>query len=237
MSEYLLPIISKKFISENVMAVTFDTSGTDFSFKSGQYISVRIIDPANEDYKNNIRSFSIANPPHIKNEITVVMRISDSGFSKNILESTPGMIVAISSPMGDLHLEKNAHISDVFIAGGVGITPFKSIIEDLLHTGHANEIILFYSNRSRNAAAFLEEFTMLCQKYPNFKFIPIIDDTNDEEWKHEKGFITSDMLKKYIPDFSKPVFHIVGPPLMVDSLLKILNDNGVKNTHIRTEKY
>lgn len=237
MKEYVLPIKSIVHISENVLSVTIDSSGSDFSFKSGQYIAVRIIDPVNQDYKNNTRSFSIVNPPHIKDEISIVMRLSGSGFSVNMLNAKPGMKVAVSSPMGNLHLEKNKNISDVFIAGGVGVTPFRSMINDLLYSGHENEILLFYSNRSKNAAAFLEEFILLAEKHSNFKFIPIIDDVSDSEWKYEKGFINSEMLNKYIEDFSKPVFHIVGPPQMVDSIITILQNNRVTDQNIRTEKY
>ncbi|CAN5453488.1 ferredoxin--NADP reductase [soil metagenome] len=237
MKEYHLPVKSKKLISENVISLTFDISGTDFKFRSGQYITVRLIDPVHEDYKQNIRSFSIVNPPHIKNEISVVIRLSGSGFSKNIIESVPGMLAAVSEPMGNLNLEINMNITDVFIAGGVGITPFKSMIEDLLHLGHSNEIILFYSNRNKSSAAFLDEFFELSEKHSHFKFIPVVDDVNDEMWNYEKGFISAEMLRKYISDLSKPVYHIVGPPQMVDSVLKILSDNGVDTKNIKTERY
>ncbi len=240
MEEFLLPIKSKDTVSENILSVTFDTKGTDFSFLSGQYISIRLIDPVHEDHKNNIRSFSIVNPPHILNEVTIVMRLSDSGFSKNILEIAPGTLAAISKPMGNLNLEKNSNVSDVFIAGGVGITPFKSMIEDLLNQGHENEIILFYSNRSKNSAAFIKEFFQLSVKYKNFRFIPVFDEVSDEEpndLKYEKGFIDHDMMKRHIEDLKVPVFHIAGPPLMVESVINILRSEGIDLQNILTEKY
>ena len=237
MKEYLLPVKSKERISDDLLSVTFDISGTKFSFKSGQYITIRLIDPIEYDYKNNIRSYSIVNPPHIKDEITVLLRLSDSGFSKNIINIKEGTIVSVSDAMGNLNIEKNVNYTDVFIAGGVGVTPFKSIIEDLLNSGHSNEIILFYSNRKRSGTAFLNDFLDLANKHNNFKFIPVIDDISDKEWKFEKGFIDINMLEKYITDMSNPVFHIVGPPQMVNSVINILEKNGVKEERIRTERY
>ena len=136
------------------MAFWFDTSGTDFSFKPGQYANFSFVEPLSPNIDDSSHVFSLASSPHHKDTVMIVLRMRDSAF-KDALKKIPlGTKLKVSRPLGKFLLHEDSAQPAVFLAGGIGITPFLSMVE--WHTEHQSphKIQLFYSNRSPASTAF-----------------------------------------------------------------------------------
>ncbi|MCR9136360.1 MAG: FAD-dependent oxidoreductase [Alphaproteobacteria bacterium] len=127
----------------------------------------------------------------------------------------------------------------VFIAGGIGITPFLSMIRHAIHCGLEQQITLFYSNRDPDAAAFLGELEDLESSNPNFRMIATMTELQDDgaRWNGETGFVDQEMLARHLPDLHAPIYYCVGPPPMIESTTEMLASAGVADRDMITEAF
>lgn len=235
--EYLFPLKDRREIAEGTMAFFFDTSGSDFTFTAGQNCDFTLIDPPMTDAEGNTRTFSIASSPNDKNYFIIATRMRNTAF-KNSLKSVPlGTKVKVIGPMGDYTLHKNASRPAVFLIGGIGITPVRSMIKWATEQKLPHKLNLFYSNRSRAATAFLDDFEKWAKQNPNFKFIPTVTDESEPSWKYERGRINEEMIKKYVKDIKNAVFYLSGPPEMVKAMRQLCVAAGADEDSIRTEEF
>jgi ferredoxin-NADP reductase len=112
----------------------------------------------------------------------------------------------------------------------------------VLQAAHAklpHKIFLFDSNHRPEDAAFLSELTEIQEENPNYTFIGTMTQMNKSSlaWHRETGYITQDMLLKYINDLALPIYYIAGPQAMVQAMREILNKAGVNDDNIRTEEF
>jgi ferredoxin-NADP reductase len=147
--------------------------------------------------------------------------------------------VQIEGPFGSMTLPQNSTRSLVMLAGGIGITPFLSMIRQAQHDNRAGEMFLFYSNRRLEDAPYFVELQQIAQNYPNLKFVPTMTDVTNsaQPWTGETGYITAEMLAKYLGDLNIPNFFIAGPPTMVFAIGQMLNKAGVIDDNVRTEDF
>jgi ferredoxin-NADP reductase len=136
-------------------------------------------------------------------------------------------------------LNDNATRPAAFWAGGIGITPFMSMLRQAAKDGLLRRMYLFYSNRRAEDAPFLEELRQLVAQNPNFTFVPTLTqpERSREKWEGETGKIDRKLLAKYISDLSSPVFYVAGPPGMVDAMRGLLNEAGVNDDAVRSEEF
>ena len=113
-------------VAEGTMAFRFEKP-PGWTFKAGQYLDMTLLDPSETDSEGNVRSFSIASAPH-EETLMVATRMRDTAF-KRVMRTMPlGTVVKIEGPSGDLILQNDFTRAAVFLAGGIGITPFRSIV-------------------------------------------------------------------------------------------------------------
>jgi ferredoxin-NADP reductase len=149
-----------------------------------------------------------------------------------------GTEVIFDAPYGSFTLQNNTKMPAVFLSGGVGITPLRSIILQATHDKTAHKIFLFYANKTPKDAAYLDELTETQKANTNFKLIASMTDKDgSKDWKGETGFFTKEMMQKYIGDLSLPIYYISGPPSMVKSMRKTLSEAGIDDDNIRTEEF
>lgn len=150
-----------------------------------------------------------------------------------------GTSVKIEGPFGNLTLHNNAARAAVLLAGGIGITPFRSIVFRAAHEKLPHRIFLFYSNRRPEDAPFLEELHALEKVNTNYKLIPTITEMEKSQrvWQGERGRINKEMLSRYLKDLESPIYYIAGPPGMVKGLHTMLNDARIDDDDIRTEEF
>lgn len=228
-------IVDKKIIATNTLWVKFDLLGKEINFKPGQYFYLSLINPPYKDSRGNERHFSIVNSPNQKGVIEMATRILESAFKKSLNEILVGSEVEIGMIGGSFILPKSIKKPLVFISGGIGITPFMSMLKFINEEKLPYKVILIYSNRNKESTAFFEELNNLSKKNSNFKIIFTM--TDDNEWQGEKRIIDSQFIKDYVSDLENGVFMTAGPPKMVEAIVKTLKDLGIKNKNIISENF
>lgn len=162
----------------------------------------------------------------------------DTAFKRNLKKMAIGTEVIFDAAYGSFTLQNNTKIPAVFLSGGIGITPVRSIVLQATHDKTAHKIFLFYANKTPKDAAYLDELMEAQKANANFKLIAsMTDKEGDKEWKGETGFFTKEMLHKYIGDLSLPIYYISGPASMVASIRKTLTEAGIDDDNIRTEEF
>ena len=211
------PIVTSKLLSrhevaEGTIAFHFERP-SNWAFKAGQYLDLTLLDPPETDSEGNVRSFSIASAPH-EETLIVVTRMRDTAFKRVLGKMPLGTDVKIGGPSGDLILQNDVTRAAVFLAGGIGITPFRSIVHWAAKEQLPNRIILFFSNRRPEDAAFLGELQGLERDNPNYKIIASMTEMekSHRSWTGETGLINKEMLARYLKSEGSPIYYIAGPP-------------------------
>jgi ferredoxin-NADP reductase len=237
MGPYFCRLTKREEVSYETMAFHFERP-TDLQFEAGQYVDMTLIDPPETDSEGDTRSFSVASAP-FEEELLFATRMRDTAF-KRVLRSCPlGTEVEIAGPMGYFTLHNNAEKPAVFLAGGIGITPFLSIVRRAAKDRLLHHLYLFYSNRRPEDAAFMDDLRDLEAANPNYRLIPTMAEMekSHREWKGETGFINREMLTRYLPDLQGPIYYIAGPPAMVAAMHQMLAAAGVDKDNIRAEEF
>ncbi|HLJ28120.1 MAG TPA: FAD-dependent oxidoreductase [Candidatus Angelobacter sp.] len=234
---YKAQLKEKEYVAEGTMAFHFEKPA-GFQFRPGQYLDVTLLNPPETDAEGNIRSFSIASSP-AEVDLMLATRMRDTAF-KRVLRTLPFQAeLQLEGPMGSFTLHKNASKPAVFLAGGIGITPFSSILRQAASDKLLQDLYLFYSNRRPEDAAFLKILQQLEKDNPNFHFIPSMTemDKSQQTWSGETGFINKEMLAKYLPSLLGPIYYSAGPPTMVTAMREMLMTAGVDEDDIRAEEF
>ena len=230
-------LTGRQEIAEGTMAFHFEKPA-GWTFKAGQSIDLTVLSPSETDAEGNTRTFTIASAP-FEHTLMVATRMRDTAF-KRVLKAMPvGTAVQMEGPAGDLTLHDDAARTAVFLCGGIGITPFRSITFAAAKEHLPHRIFLFCSNRRPEDAAFLAELQGLQEQNSNYKLIASMTgmEKSHRPWDGETGKINNDMLGRYLKDASAPVYYIAGPPGMVHGLRTMLNESGVDERDIRTEEF
>ena len=235
MAKVNIKLRSKKEVASGTMAFHFDKPA-GFTFKAGQFADFTLIEPSETDAEGNTRGFSLGAP--YEEEIIFTTRMRDTAFKRNLKNMAIGTEVIFDGAFGSFALHNNTKIPAVFLSGGIGITPVRSIILQATQDKTAHQIFLFYANKTPKDAAYLEELTAAQKANANFKLVASMTNIDgSKDWKGETGFFTKEMLKKYIGDLSQPIYYISGPASMVTSIRKTLNEAGIDDDNIRTEEF
>lgn len=127
----------------------------------------------------------------------------------------------------------------MFIAGGIGVAPFLSMVRQTTHEGTPRRISPFYSNRRPEDAPFLAELQELEGLNSNFQFIPTMTQvfTSQHQWTGETSYLRKDTIAKYVGELIGPLYYIAGPPAMVESMQQKLRDAKVKPDDIFTDEF
>jgi ferredoxin-NADP reductase len=236
MEQELTTLRSRENIAEATMAFHFEKP-QGFRFKPGQTVDLTLVKPSETDTEGNTRTFSIASAPE-EPDIFVATRMRSSAFKRVLATAPLGLPVRIAGPMGSFTLHRNVAKPAVFLAGGIGVTPFRSMILDAIgrHTGH--QLTLFYSNDRPEDTAFLGELQQLAAAHASFRFVPTMTemDRSRHQWSGETGPIGPEMLSRYLESLRGPIYYLAGPPAMVQQFREELGASGVDDD-IRGEEF
>ncbi len=209
-------------------------SATSFFFKPssptlwipGQFL-IYTLEHKNPDVRGKMRFFTISSA-FFENHIAITTKIDDkapSSFKKALNQMQLGGKIQAKGPDGNFILE-DLFAEYVFIAGGIGITPFRSIILDLANDKSPVNVTLLYANKDEDIL-FKNEFEEIAKSNPNFKINYFISP------KH----INEDYIKKLVPDLKKPLYYISGPNNMVEDLLTMLKSLGIEEKKIKLDYF
>ncbi len=229
-------LLGRELVAERTMAFRF-AKPADWTYRAGQFVDITLLDPAETDAEGNMRGFSISSAPS-EDTVMITTRLRDTAF-KRVLQAMPlGTPVKIEGPFGSLRLH-NADRPAIVLTGGIGITPFRSILLDAVQSGGLPyPVVVLYANRRPQDAAFLDELGELAQRDANLRFVPSMSGLADSDsWDGERGRIDASMLARHVLGLSNAIYYLTGPPGMVQGLRTMLVETGVDEDDIRTEEF
>ena len=229
-------LVGRELVAEWTMAFRF-AKPADWTYRAGQFIDITLLDPPETDAEGNTRGFSISSAPS-EDVIMITTRLRDTAF-KRVLQAMPmGTPVTIEGPFGDFRLH-HADRPAVVLTGGIGITPFRSILFESIHAGGLRyPVIVLYANRRPQDAAFLDELRALADQDANLRIVPTMSglETSDA-WDGERGRIDASMLRRHLAGLTNAIYYLTGPPGMIQGLRTVLVAAGVDEDDIRTEEF
>ena len=237
MAEYQMTLADRQRIARDTMAFWLDPNGASFGFRAGQHADFVFTDPCAGSESDHSRTFSLASSPHDKGLVMIAMRMRKTAFKSALKAAAVGMKFIVSRPRGSFVLHSDIARPAVFLAGGIGITPIRSILQWASQERLPHKLYLFYSNREADDAAFIEEFESMTAQNPNFTLIPTITGHKTLAWPYEKGHINREMLTRYLLGLNGPIYYIAGPSGMVTAMTGLLNASGVSDDDIKTEEF
>src|SRR5215468_3603929 len=166
---YASKLLNRTDAGEGTMAFHFERP-PGFDFKPGQSADLTLLDPPETDSEGNVRTFSIASAP-FEDQLMFATRMRDTAFKRSLKTVPLGTSVKMEQAIGSFTLHKNSRKPAVLLTGGIGITPFLSIVKQADHERLPHKLYLFYSNRRPEDAPFLESLNNLEKSNPNFHLI------------------------------------------------------------------
>ena len=229
----LLTLAKKQTLAPGIMSFWFSPDHR-VSFTAGQYLEITV-PHSHPDSRGVRRYFTIASSPAEK-ELLITSRFSSSGSTfKQVLQMlTAGARIAMHSIAGDFVLPKKPAAGYVFIAGGIGITPFRSIINQLIEKSDRAPATLFYSNKTSADFVFDDVFGS-AEKKIGLKRVYTVTEEKTNGWRGERGPIDPAMIKKHVPDYKSKLFFVSGPEPMVEAFRAMLRGMGISRGNIKTD--
>ena len=237
MAEFQMSLMDRQRIARDTMAFWFSANEARYEFRAGQHADFAFMDPSPEGGGDNSRTFSLANSPSDKGLLMIALRMRQTGFKTALKAAALGARFKVSRPRGSFTLHKDIVRPAVFLAGGIGITPMRSMLYWATEERLPHRLYLFYANRDAEDAAFLEELEGLAAQNPNFTLIPTLTRRKSPAWPHENGPIDRGLLQRYLQGLNGPVYYVAGPSGMVAAMTTMLRCSGVSDDDIKTEEF
>jgi ferredoxin-NADP reductase len=228
---YQVTLRRREPVAEGTLAFYFDKPA-GFSHDAGQNVMLSLIEPPAMDASGPSRPFTLACAPH-EPELMIATRMRDSTFKRHLGSVPLGSRVEIDGPGGLMVLHEDATRPAVFLAGGIGITPFLAMARDAAKRALPHRIVLFYSNRRPQDAAFLGEL----ERLQNDRFQLVSTMTDAPQWRGERRRISRELLAEHLPDLRAPVYYFAGPPGMTMAVQGMLGELGVAEDDMRSEEF
>jgi len=233
-------------VAQGTLLVVFDLQGEELDFRPGQYFWVELPNRGYDDEKGLRRHISVVTSPTERGVLGLCTRLRDTAFKKTLAELKVGDEVEVEPPKGDYVLPEepkgsfvlptDTSVPYVFVAGGIGITVFRSMLRYIADTGEPYRVTLVYSNRDRASTPFLDELQALEQRIPDFRLVLTM--TQDEGWEGESRYVTAGLLSDHLEgELGDHTFLVAGPPAMVESVVEQLSGAGVQEEQVLPDRF
>lgn len=227
-TSYDVKLLHKREVAEGTMEFTIEKP-KGFEYRAGQYGDLVLPPSTGLDDSNNKHGFSFVSAP-CEDTLRMATRMRTTSKYKQAAAKVPeGTMVKLLALWGDFTLQKNDKIPAVFLIGGIGITPVRSIIAQATHDKTNHEITLIYSNRAPAQAAYTDELKHFAEVNKNFTFVPVYSDT--------EGFVNADTVRRHVSDINTSRYYLAGPETMVKAMRKVLDEVGADEDNIKTEEF
>jgi ferredoxin-NADP reductase/nitrite reductase/ring-hydroxylating ferredoxin subunit len=241
----------KKIEGTDIMSFKFTKQGTQgegeqgngkksLEYTAGQYAYFDI-GGVKDDPKGPIRHFTIASSP-TEDFIMISTRIRDTPYKKRLSSLEEGVTVKVRGPEGKFVLHEDNSKVAVFLSGGIGVTPFRSMIKYATDKQLPLKILMCDSNRNQQNILYKKEFDEWADANKNLKIVYTTTEDEDGSWTGERGRIDKGMLTKHLTindyDVNHSIFYVCGPPAMLNAMKKILEDDlNITKERIKVEEF
>jgi ferredoxin-NADP reductase len=229
-------IKEKREVAKGTLLVTFDLLREQVDFTPGQYFFVTLPDVGHEDERGLRRHITVVTSPNEAGVLGFATRMRDSASKRTLGELPVGAEVDVEPPKGSFALPEGPSRPLVFVAGGIGITVFRSMLRYVRDQKLPYRVTLIYSNRDRESTAFLDELRELEQELPDMRLILTM--TQDPGWKGETRKVDAKFFRDYLgDDLSDYTFLVAGPPAMAEAMQRTLLEAGVDDENVIAERF
>lgn len=225
-----------------VNVVSWGPSVKDFVFEGGpsKYLPGQYMEFTLPHHKTDSRGarryFTLASSPTEKQlHLGVKFYPQGSTYKKALVEIKPGTPMAASGLGGDFTLPKDKTKKLAFIAGGIGITPFRSMVKYMLDSGDNRDFVMLYSEKTRGDLAYADVFNEAQSRDRMRVIYTLTSPSGSEPAGFRNGKVTSEMISREIPDYLERTFYLSGPHNMVAAVRRELEDLGVPERQIRVD--
>jgi ferredoxin-NADP reductase len=226
----------KREVAKGTLLAVFDLLGEEVDFRPGQYFFVTLLDPPYEDARGPRRHISVVTSPNDRGVLGLCTRLRDSAFKRSLRALAVGADVEVEPPRGKFLLPEDTSRPLVFVAGGIGITVFRSMLLYIWERSLPYRVTLLYSNRNREETAFLDELRELERQ--DFDFTLVLTMTDDPGWEGERRKIDARFFRDHLGErVSDSTYLVAGPPGMVKAMQRALEEAGVEKEHVVAEGY
>ena len=233
--KYVLALQRKTRLAPD--AVDFSFAAPDgLAFAPGQYMEWTLGYPG-ADSRGNRRYFTLASSP-TENVLHLGVKFYEDGssFKKALLGLNRRSTILAGQIAGDFTLPSDPRRKLVFIAGGIGITPFRSILKYLIDTRQQRDVVVFYAVRRVEEIAYADVLDDANRRLGIPTYYTLTDaDTAPRNWAGYVGRVDSNMIAEAVPDFRERIFYLSGPPNMVRSYERMLRDLGIGRRQIKKD--
>ena len=236
MTEVVLSLVSSRPETPSVRSFMF-TSEPPAKWDAGQYLMLRMEAPG--DPRGPSRMFTISASPTEPRVMITTHVVNRSPFKEKLAGLPFGTPLKARVPMGTFGLHDDATKRAVFLAGGIGITPFRSMIRRATDAGLPQDILLLYSARTPEEIVFRRDLEILEDDNPLFKMVTTITRMEDstEHWDGLTGHIDAAFVRKHAGPLDDAIVYAAGPPASVQGLVDLVAGLGVPKERIRAERF
>lgn len=235
MAIYDVRLTGRRQVAEGTMEF-FIEKPVGFQYRAGQFFDIILPAATGAEKSSHVHGFSFASAPY-EPRIAAATRMRDTPFKRAIGALPDGAPIKMEAVWGEFTLRKDASVPVVYIIGGIGVTPVRSMVAQATHDKTAHKLTLIFANRSPAYAPFVDDFKEFAQENPNFTFVQTYTDTPSSDPADERGRVDADMIARHVSDVKAPLYYMSGPPGMVRATREVLTAMGIDEDNIRTEEF
>jgi Na+-transporting NADH:ubiquinone oxidoreductase subunit F len=231
-------VVEKELFTYDILRLKIAcTNPSAIEFVAGQYVQIKSMPYNGKDAV--LRDFSIASPPSQRTGIELMIRRIPNGvFTPWAFDNLKvGDNISFTGPYGEFRASQNTNVPMLFIAGGSGMAPIWSILQDLREKKALRSSYLFFGALTQRDLFLTEQLRGFEKEFPDFKFIPALSNEPPESpWQGERGLIT-EVFRRTIPDCSNYEAYLCGSPGMINACINVLYACGLPEKNIFFDKF
>jgi ferredoxin-NADP reductase len=226
----------KRTETSDVISFIFDLGGQPLSYIPGQFVFFELDALAFPDERGKRRHFTISSSPTEAGIVMFTTRLRGSGFKETLRHAEPGYELTMETPRGGFVMREGDTRPHVMVAGGIGITPYRSILRHAADLHTSLRATLLYFNRIEADIIFRQELDSLSSQMSTLRVVHALDEPTSG-WTGETSRLSEALLSKYAPNRQEPLFWLSGPPPMVNAYAEILLSFGIDAASIKKDSF
>jgi ferredoxin-NADP reductase len=227
-------VAAKRGVAKGTLLVLFAVDDYP-DYRPGAYFWVELPDRGHADEKGLRRHISLVTSPTEAGVVGLATRLRDTAFKRTLAALEIGAAVEVEEPKGSFLLPDDREADYVFVAGGIGITVFRSMLRYIADTAQPYRVTLVYSNRDRESAAFLDQLEELERRIDGLRVVLTM--TDEPGWEGETRRLDADVLADILGELGSKTFLVAGPPAMAEAVADSLLAAGVPEARVRADKF
>jgi predicted ferric reductase len=228
-------VMRTPYIVDEVVQETHDTwtlkmKGPSIDYRPGQFMLIRL---RRNGTLSEMHPFTISSSP--TQEFISVTPKAVGDFTATIGDTEPGDRAYIEAPYGVFSYLNHTGLELAFIAGGIGITPFMSMLRYMRDAGDQRDVVLIWGNKSEADIAFRDELDAIDAAMPSLRIVHVM--SRQEDFEGERGFITRELIERHVPDIRSRQVFLCGPPVMMRAVRPAVESIGVPKQRLHFERF